>query len=142
MSVQVHAVEDSFESISHQIGNMIEEMTRRSYYRFSKSAAWEPPVNILEDDDHLYLCVELAGMIQDEIQVTATGSRLRIHGERPVPRAVDMQQAGCVVHMEINSGPFERIVDLPERVDPARMEAKLEAGMLWITVAKRALPTP
>jgi HSP20 family molecular chaperone IbpA len=40
--------------------------------------------------------------------------------------------------MEINSGGFERIIKLPERADLGCVEAKLESGFLWITVAKKA----
>jgi len=137
MSAQAHAVEDPFRSMSHRINQIIDEVTQRRYYRFSKSAAWEPAVNIQEDEDHLYLCVELAGLNDDAITVEVVERKLRIRGERPIPRPPSSDTPGCILHMEINSGTFERTIDLPEQADPDDIEAKLEAGFLWITVGKR-----
>ena len=137
MTIQAHAVEDSFDSIGRQINDIIDEMSRRSYYRFSRSASWEPAVNILEDPDHLYLCVELAGLVEESIVVEVTGRKVVIRGDRPVPQPPGRGSPGCILHMEINSGPFERAIALPDRADVSRVEAKLECGFLWITVAKK-----
>lgn len=137
MSIHVHAVEDSFDSMSRQINDIIGEMSKRSYFRFSRNVAWEPSVNILEDDHHLYFCVELAGMSQDATVVEVVENKLRIRGDRPVPRPPGSESTGCIMHMEINSGSFERLIELPDRADPAIIDARLESGFLWITVDKR-----
>lgn len=137
MRIQAHAVEDSFESMGEQMSHMMEEITRRCYYRFSKSTAWEPAVNIHEAEDRLYLCVELAGLTRDEIHVEVSDQTLRILGERPIPRLPERDTPGTVHHMEINSGPFERAIELPGRADPAQIEARLDAGFLWIEIRKR-----
>jgi len=138
MSIHAHAVEDSFESVNRQISEIMDEMTRRSYYRFSRTVAWEPAVNILEDERNLYLCVELAGLAEDAIVVEVAGGKLVLRGERPMPRPPGNESTTCIVHMEINSGPFERTIELPDRADPNTVEAKLEAGFLWITIGKKS----
>ncbi|HSW47415.1 MAG TPA: Hsp20/alpha crystallin family protein [Phycisphaerae bacterium] len=137
MIIQTHAVEDSFDSMNRQIHNLINEMGRRNYYRFSRSAAWEPAVDILEDQQNLYLCVELAGLPEEAIVVEVADRKLIVRGERPAPKPPASASPECIVHMEINSGPFERIIDLPDRADPGRIEAKLESGFLWITIVKK-----
>ena len=137
MTMQTHAVEDSFDSMSRQINDIIGEMSRRSYFKFSRTIAWEPSVNILEDDRNLYFCVELSGMAQDAIVVEVVENKLRIRGDRPVPRPPDSESIGCIMHMEINSGPFQRMIELPDRADPNTVEARLEAGFLWITIGKK-----
>ena len=139
MSAQAHAVEDPRGSMSQRINQIIDEVTQRRYYRFSRSTAWEPAVNIQEDEGHLYLCVELAGLNDDAITVEVVERKLRIRGDRPIPRPPSSESPGCILHKEINSGAFERTIDLPDRVDPDVIEAKLEAGFLWITIGKRAL---
>jgi HSP20 family molecular chaperone IbpA len=138
MSIHAHAVEDSFESVGRQINEIMDEMTRRSYYRFSRTIAWEPAVNILEDNRNLYLCVELAGLAEDAIVVEVASGKLVLRGERPMPRPPGSEATTCIVHMEINSGPFERTIELPDRADPNTVEAKLEAGFLWITIGKKS----
>ena len=138
MSAQAHAVEDPLGSMSQRIHQIIDEVTQRRYYRFSRSAAWEPAVNIQEDQDHLYVCVELAGLDDDAIVVEVVERKLQIRGERSIPRPPSTKTPSCILHKEIDSGPFERAIDLPDRADLDDIEAKLEAGFLWITVGKRA----
>jgi HSP20 family protein len=36
------------------------------------------------------------------------------------------------MEMEIDYGPFERVLELPSDVDPDRVEAKYRDGLLWI----------
>jgi len=136
MTIQAHAVEDSFDSIGQQINDIIHEMSRRSYYRFSRSASWEPAVNIQEDQDNLYLCAELAGLAEESIVVEVVDRKVIIRGDRAVPQPPGSASPGCVLHMEINSGPFERAIELPDRADAGQIDAKLENGYLWITGAK------
>ena len=61
MSVRLEPIEDSFESMGRQLGDMMKEMTRQSYYHFSRSIAWQPAVNVYEDQERFYVCAELAG---------------------------------------------------------------------------------
>ena len=137
MFIRSHAVEDSFESIGRHMNDLMEQMARRCYYRFSKSVAWEPAVNIQEDDENIYLCVELAGMSRDAIVLEAEENKIRIRGQRAVPQPPGREVTGCILHMEINSGAFQRTIELPERANLDSIEAKLDSGFLWITIAKR-----
>ena len=137
MSVQAHAVEDPLGSMSHRINQIIDEMTQRRYYRFSRSAAWEPAVNIQEDADHLYVCVELPGLDDEAITVEVLERKLQIRGERSIPHPPASETSTCILHKEINSGAFERTIDLPDCTDSDAIEAKLKAGFLWITIGKR-----
>lgn len=135
------AADDLFDSFSHRMFEIMSGIGQQSYYRFSRSVTWEPEVNIQEDEAHIYLCVELAGLPREKIIVEAGNRGLRIYGERPIPQPPDTHEPSCIVHMEINSGPFERIVKLPDRADLTHVEAQLDAGFLWITVAKKAEDT-
>jgi len=137
MQIQTLPADDPSESISRQMLDMMGSMSQQGYYRFSRSVAWEPAVNIQEDENHLYLCVELAGLIRDEIFVEVVDRKLRIRGERSIPHPPGHEQPSCVMHMEINSGPFERIIKLPDRADLSDIHAALEAGFLWIIVSKK-----
>ena len=132
------AADDLFDSFSHRMFEIMSGVGPQSYYRFSRSVTWEPAVNIQEDKKHIYLCVELPGLAREKIIVEAGDRGLRIYGERPIPQPPDMHEPYCIVHMEINSGPFDRIVKLPDRADLSHVEAQLDAGFLWITVAKKA----
>ncbi len=130
------ASEGSFEPLSRQLGDLMKEMTRRSYYHFSRMVGWQPPVNVYEDEKHYYLCVELAGLSKDEIQVNVVGNKVVIKGERAAPPPPESKGPGCVLRMEINYGPFERTVELPARADMDTVSAHLKDGFLWLTITK------
>lgn len=137
MILQVHAVEDSFDSLGRQICNMMDEINRRNYYRFSKTIVWEPPVNIYEDAARYYICAELAGLTKEQIEVEVVATKLTIRGERPVPPPIQAGESGCILRMEINSGRFERTIELPAEADTNNIDARLEQGFLWITIARQ-----
>jgi HSP20 family molecular chaperone IbpA len=132
------AADDLMESFSRRMFEMMGGVGRQSYYRFSRSISWEPAVNIQEDEEHIYLCVEVAGLSREKIIVEAIGQSIRICGERPIPQPPKTSGPTCIVHMEINSGAFERIVKLPDRADLAQVDANLDAGFLWVTISKKS----
>jgi HSP20 family protein len=138
MIIHAHPIEDRFDSLDRQLSDFIEEVSRRSYYRFSKTATWQPAVNIYEGQAHFYLCVDLAGLVKDDVEVQVIGHTIRIRGARPVPQPAPVAgEPRCVLRIEIDSGPFERTIDLPETANTDNVEAKLQDGFLWITVNKR-----
>ncbi len=137
MAIRTHAVEDSYDSLSDHLFSRIDEISHRRYYRFSRTPAWRPAINVYEDAQCFHICAELAGMRKDEIHVETCGRRITIYGERPVPVPPDNPCPDCVLRMEIDSGRFEQAVELPDLADLDSTRARLIDGLLWITVAKR-----
>jgi HSP20 family protein len=87
--------------------------------------------------------VELAGVDPDQVNVTAAEGALVISGER----RRDPCEGRVFQQIEIEYGPFERIVRLPDDVDLTDAEARFERGLLTITIpiaakAKAAQPVP
>ena len=58
-----------------------------------------------------------------------------ISGQRPMPRP-DVPERLCVHVLEVDEGPFEREIDLPDPVDVDRVQVEYERGYLWITLFK------
>jgi len=131
------AVEDSFETFGH-VEELLGEMRRRTYYRFARSVSWQPLINMYEDEQHYYLCVQLAGIPKEEIHVDVIGKAIVVKGDRPVPMPPRASGNAMILTMEINYGAFERKIDLPDQADMQSVTAKLSDGFLWITVQKRA----
>jgi HSP20 family protein len=94
-----------------------------------------------EDPPTFTVVVDLAGIDPDQVNVSATEDALVISGERrrePCEGRVFQQ-------IEIEHGPFERLVHLPEDVDLSQAEARYERGLLTIVVpiaAKAKAPDP
>jgi len=64
-----------------------------------------------------------------------------IAGERAADAAREAE-GQTVYAQERYSGPFRRVVSLPEDADPAKVDASLRDGVLHITVHKRESSKP
>jgi HSP20 family protein len=94
-----------------------------------------------EDPPSYTVLVDIAGIDPEQVRVTAADGALFIAGERP--REVC---EGRVFHqIEIEHGPFERIVHLPDDADLSQAEARYDRGLLRIEIpvaAKEAAQKP
>jgi HSP20 family protein len=98
-----------------------------------------PPVNLWEDDDFLYAEAELPGLKLQDLEITVTGdNQLTLKGKREptAPEKVTWHR------QERDSGSFERVLALPIGVDPDRVEARLDNGVVTIKMAKSAAAKP
>jgi HSP20 family protein len=83
------------------------------------------------DDPPSYtVVVDIAGVDPRDVNVTAAERTLKISGER----RREAREGSVYQHMEIEYGPFERVVHLPEEVDLAGAEARYERGLLAIVI--------
>jgi len=91
-----------------------------------------PAVDIWEQDDLLLVQAEVPGVTMDQIEVYALGQQLTIKGHR------DPASAGgtCLHRQELPAGDFQRTLTLPFEIDPEQVEAKLENGLLTLTIPK------
>jgi HSP20 family protein len=128
-------VKDEFEKLSEQLGDMVDEMLSRNFFRYAKPDTWHPAINVYELATAFLVCVDLAGMKRDQIDVQVEGQVLHIRGHRPkpVPEAEDML---CVHAMEIDSGRFSRKLQIPVAIDSKNVRANYSDGYLWITLPR------
>ena len=92
---------------------------------------WVPNTDVYTTDNGLVVKVELAGMRNDNLEITVEGNRLRISGTRPD----GCRAANCrFLVMEINYGPFESVLDLPAGYDLSHAKAAYLNGFLRIDV--------
>jgi HSP20 family protein len=99
---------------------------------------FRPSVDCVRIDEPpaLHFTFELAGIQATDIRIDATPSSLTIRGVRRRP-----MQARQVLQVEIEIGPFERHLRLPEEVDVEQATARIEHGLLTILlpIAERPL---
>lgn len=90
-----------------------------------------PNTDMYATDAGLVIKVELAGMRSDSLEITIDGNQIRISGNRP-----DGCRAGkCTfLMMEINYGPFERVLEVPPGYDLAESKAAYLNGFLRLDV--------
>ena len=77
--------------------------------------------------------VDLSGIELRDVTIEVSGRELVISGERPVQET----EGRVYQQLEIDSGPFRRIVELQVDVDPERAKATYEDGVLRIELPLR-----
>jgi len=92
-----------------------------------------PPVNVWANNDSAYAEAELPGMQLDHLEIYVTnGNQLTIQGERRQTELDKGQWRG----QERGFGQFSRTIVLPVNVDADKVEARLEHGVLFVTLPK------
>ncbi len=92
---------------------------------------WVPNTDVWIAESGLVIKVELAGMRREDLELTIEGNRLRICGQR-----VDGCRVGkcSFMVMEINYGPFESVVEVPQGFDVTKAKAVYQNGFLRIDI--------
>lgn len=124
-----------------KVSSSTQFVTRASAVSGRESAAnghWVPNTDVYASDSGLVIKVELAGMRSENLEITVEGNRLRISGDRP--DTCRAHKASFLV-MEINYGPFESIMELPNGYDLGQARASYLNGFLRIDVPP-AKPPP
>ena len=135
-----------FSNIARQAHKLMEQM-QKGYFNFCPSETWTPSVNLYETAAEYVVCVDLAGVEKEKIDLEIRDNRLKLSGSRAVPRPEDYleqpQPEGpgetprLRVHlMEIDHGGFCREVELPLNIDAEQINASYRNGMLWIEIPK------
>ena len=92
---------------------------------------WQPPTDLFEKQDEYVVRVEIAGMRHAEFLVSLEKRTLVVRGVRKLKN-----QARAFYRMEISSGEFISVVDLPGPVESDRIEAEYEDGFLTVRLPK------
>jgi len=113
-----------------------------AFYGFCPRETWAPAVNLYEGSENYLVCVDLAGVVKEEIEIAVKRHRLVVRGTRAVPQpgeSAEESSARLRLHlMEIDHGQFCREVELPENVSEEDIGAAYRDGLLWITLPKKA----
>lgn len=98
-----------------------------------------PALNIYEENDRLIVTAELPGIKAQDLELSIEGETLTIQGKRDSKQ----NEPGISYHRrEIEPGNFSRAITLPIKVDADQIGAKLNNGILVITLMKASAVTP
>jgi HSP20 family protein len=114
-----------------ELRRLQEEMDRLAG-AFTPAAASFPAVNLYAGRDGIAVSAELPGVAKDELEIHAHRDTLTLRGTRR-PAAED---EAAFHRRERRSGAFTRTIQLPFRVDPERIEARLENGVLQLSLQR------
>jgi len=100
-----------------------DRMTREEYIA--------PVVNIYETKDGYVLEAEMPGVSKDGLQVTLEGTEITITGRRNLETA-----GGETLLNERESADYRRVFELDPAIDTQKISAKMEQGVLTLTLPK------
>ncbi len=105
-------------------------------FEFARAVpTWQPAINVYRCKACVRICVDLAGVDRADVDVGVEPKRVTIRGTREVTERTDSQgRAVQMLIMEIDYGPFERTIGLPEEIDVKNAHAEQENGLLWISL--------
>jgi HSP20 family protein len=96
-------------------------------------ASWEPPVDMFETDQDLWILLALPGVEHGDLDVSVDANVLRVSGQRRLPSVV---RTASIHRLEIPYGRFERRIKLPST--PFVLgRSDLVNGCLVVGLAKR-----
>lgn len=81
------------------------------------------------------LLIDLPGVRKEDLEVTTTGDELTLRGRRRRP---ELPEGSEVLRSERGYGDFERSLRVPVDVDPADVRARLDDGVLTLTLPRRS----
>lgn len=94
---------------------------------------WRPPVDFIETPEKLIVKAEIAGLSDDDFEITLYTDTLLIEGARSWLFA---EPAARFHAVEIRYGPFRLEVPITVAVDRERVSAKYELGILYVSLPK------
>ena len=97
-------------------------------------AGWFPAVDLHESAQDYTVRMDLPGVNPKDVKVQMIEGRLTIKGER-VATPVEGEKAKAH-RVERAHGSFERVFKLPARVEPGKVTAKYQDGVLEVRVPK------
>ncbi|HZS01357.1 MAG TPA: Hsp20/alpha crystallin family protein [Chloroflexota bacterium] len=111
-------------------------------HAWSHTTRWRPPTDVLESGLGLLVKVELAGVREDDVDITLFEDVLVIAGQRfeEYPEGVDCRAVECRYHESgVRYGAFHVEVYLPVAVDADRVAARYDKGFLYVTLPRREM---
>lgn len=107
--------------------------------RYGLQQTWRPCVDVYRVADGIAVVVEVPGVDEPDLKVVAEHGRLRISGMR---RTVNAGPGAEPLQLEIDYGPFERVIALPPGADTDRISAEFRGGLLTVRVPIGEQPRP
>jgi HSP20 family protein len=128
-------------AMDDQLGRMVENMFQDFLAPLAQAGRWSddglemPRLDVSEHEKAFEVQAELPGVKKEDVKVSIDGQRVTIEGE--CQQANEQRQGEQLVYSERSTRRYQRSFTLPSEVDDAGAEAKLENGILMLTLPKK-----
>ncbi len=95
-----------------------------------------PAIDVAESEQAYTVLLDVPGVTKDQVQVSIEGRRVTVQAQSQP--AEEKKQGDRVLYRERAVSSYARSFTLPAEVDQAEAQARLEHGVLTLTLPKRA----
>lgn len=114
---------------------MLEEFMTSQTEAARESGVFSPRIDVTETNRGYQLEADLPGVTKNDVKVSIDGQRVTIEAE--VRREADRNEGETVLHAERVVRKYTRTFELPHELDDAQAVAKLDHGVLTLTLPKK-----
>lgn len=98
-----------------------------------------PPLNLYDDGESVIVRAEIPGVNPKDLEINATVNSLTIKGER---KWTEAEEKASFHRRERGHGTFSRSINLPQEVDPDKVQANYKLGVLEVMLPKAEATKP
>ena len=135
-------------------GRSLDRLFEESRARSVEAPALTPAMDVSESDTHYTVVLDMPGVTREQLKVSVEGRRVSaetvalpvaaatvepVASEASAPAAQVAKAATRVLYRERSEARYARTVSLPTEVDQTTSQAKLENGVLTLTLAKKVV---
>jgi HSP20 family protein len=94
-----------------------------------------PSLDVAETERGYKVSIDLPGVAKEDVKITVEGRQ--VHVSARSQREEAKKEGERTIHRERSSSSFARVFTLPDELDEDNSQAKLENGVLTLTLAKK-----
>ncbi len=132
-----------FTSPRQEVAHLQREVNRLFSDSFSlaggRTAPRYPAMNVWTNEEEALVTAELPGVNPEDIDISVVGDTLTLAGNR---KPEELQEGERYHRRERSYGRFTRVFQLPYQVEPAKVEAVFEKGLLQISLPRAEVDKP
>ena len=135
--MKVMKLEPEFVSLRDAVDKLLEDSFIRPFDGMTLAPAF--PVDMRETKDAYVVKASLPGMKPEDVAIEAVSDGITIKGE--VKQETELKEEEYI-RKELHYGKMQRSFTLPLAIDPNKVEALFEHGILTVTLPKTEIVKP
>ena len=124
-------------SFVHPLNRLLDDRFELAYTAACASTDTRTPaLDVIDNDAGFVAVLDMPGVAKEDVKITVTGRRVTVQTEPP--KSDSAEHKSNLIHRERAAVSYARSFTLPADVEQAESQARLEQGVLTLTLPKRA----
>ena len=127
-------ISKEIDKLRREFNHIMDELFRLPLGAVTCSTGWIPAIDVYADASSVYVVADMAGVDSESLELVLEGQFLRMSGIRRPPLTIKEKR---FFQMEVEYGPFERVIRIPLPIEQDEINARIENGLLIVRFLKR-----